>query len=75
LAATLDIEYSIVEKSILSRLHAQFTVVLSGVEAMPLSTTASELAPVSAVAGTSNNVETIVLPVATPMLLRSCVRA
>lgn len=55
--------------STLSRAHGQFTVVLTGVEAMPLATTTSELAPASAPVGTSKKVETIVPPVATPMLL------
>ena len=47
----------------------QFTVTLTGAEAIPLATTASELAPVSVTDGTSNEVDTMVLPVATPMLL------
>jgi hypothetical protein len=53
----------------------QFTVTLTGAEAMPLATTASELAPVSVTDGTSNEVDTMVLPVATPMLLWPWVRA
>lgn len=52
-----------------SRDRFQFTVTLTGTEAMPLATTVSELAPVSVFAGTLNIVETIALPVATPILL------
>ena len=52
-----------------NRERTQFTVTLSGADAMPLATTASELAPLSVPAGTSNWVETMALPVATPMLL------
>ncbi len=53
----------------------QFTVTLIGFEAMPFATTASELGPVSIEAGTSKLVETIFDPVATPIVLWSCVRA
>jgi hypothetical protein len=42
---------------------------------MPLATTDSLLAPVSMSTGTSNFVDTIALPVATPIELWSCVRA
>ena len=48
---------------------------LTGAEAMPLATTTSEPAPVSVTDGTSNEVDTGVLPVATPMLLWPWVRA
>jgi hypothetical protein len=44
---------------------AQFTVMVTGSEAIPFATTTSELAPVSIVIGTSNEVETEVAPVAT----------
>src|ERR1017187_7303917 len=47
----------------------QFTVTLTAGDGMPFATTSSELAPVSIVAGTSNLVETIALPVATPIVL------
>ena len=53
----------------------QFTTTDTGLEAMPLAITTSELAPVSALLGTSNEVETTLPPVATPMVLGSCVRA
>ena len=53
----------------------QFTVTLTGADAMPLATTLSELAPASVAIETSNKVETMVLPVATPMLLWLWVRA
>ena len=53
----------------------QFTVILTFLEGMPLATTSSELAPVSIPAGTSKLVETVVLRVATPMVLWSCVFA
>jgi hypothetical protein len=46
-------------------------VTLAGDEAMPLATTASVLAPVSAPVGTSKLVETVALPVATPIELWS----
>ena len=51
------------------------TVTLTGADAMPLATTTSELAPVSIFAGTSNSVDTTALPVATPIVLWSWVRA
>lgn len=47
----------------------QFTTTVTGLDAIPLATTTSELAPVSALIGTSNEVETTLLPVATPMVL------
>lgn len=54
---------------------SQFTTTDTGLETMPLAITTNELAPVSALLGTSNEVETTVPPVATPMVLGSCVRA
>ena len=50
-------------------------VTATGLDAIPLATTSILLAPVSAVAGTSNMVETLALPVATAIVLWSCVRA
>src|SRR5437588_8209607 len=44
-------------------------VTLAGDEAMPLATTTSVLAPVSAPAGTSKFVDTVAMPVATPIEL------
>ena len=51
------------------------TVTLTGADGMPLATTTRLLAPVSAVFGTSKLVDTIFVPVATPMVLGLCVRA
>ena len=47
----------------------QFTVTANGVEPIPLATTCKVLAPVSIEAGTSTCVETVALPVATPIVL------
>ena len=55
--------------------EAQFTVMLAGWEGIPFATTSSLLAPVSMPEGTSKLVETDALPVATPIVLWSCVRA
>jgi hypothetical protein len=52
-----------------------FTVMVTGLEGIPFATTSRELLPVSAVAGTSKFVETFAAPVATPIVLWSCVRA
>ncbi len=51
------------------------TVTFTGAEAMPLATTLSMLAPNLRFAGTSKCVDTRSLPVATPIVLWSCVRA
>jgi hypothetical protein len=48
---------------------------LTAFDGIPFATTTSELAPVSIVAGTSKLVETMALPVATAMVLWSCVLA
>ena len=53
---------------------SQFTVTAATAEGIPLATTKSWLGPVSMFAGTSNSVETALLPVATAMVLWSCVR-
>ena len=53
----------------------QFTRTATGFEVMPLATTTSELSPASALVGTSNEVETTLVPVATPIVLWPCVRA
>ena len=47
----------------------------TGVDGTPLATTTSVLAPVSVLDDTSKCVETCALPVATPIVLWSCVRA
>ena len=52
-----------------------FTVMLAGWEGIPFATTSSVLAPVSAPEGTSKLVDTIADPVATPIVLWSCVLA
>jgi hypothetical protein len=59
---------------LMSQSH-QLTVTLIATEPMPLATTASELTPVSVSGETVNCVDTMVLPVATPMLLWPWVRA
>jgi hypothetical protein len=46
-----------------------------GCEGMPLATTSSVLLPRSIVVGTWNLAETILVPVATPIVLKSCVVA
>ena len=51
------------------KLNFYCTVTLTGVEAMPFATTTRLLAPVSAVLGTSNIVETILGPVAIPIVV------
>ena len=51
---------------------AYSTVMETGDDGMPFAITTSELVPVSMFAGTSKLVETVVLPVATPMVLGSC---
>ena len=48
---------------------------LTALEGMPFATTTTELAPVSIPLGTSKLVETVALPVATLMVLWSCVFA
>ena len=52
-----------------ARRHSQFTVTVAGADAMPLATTISKLAPVSVPGGTANEVETILLLVATAIVL------
>ncbi len=54
---------------------SQFTVTATGAEGMPLATTTSVLAPVSVALETSKWVDTGALPVATAIVLWSCVRA
>jgi hypothetical protein len=49
--------------------QAYCTVTATGLDGIPFATTTSELAPLSIFAGTSKWVETILLPVATPMVL------
>jgi hypothetical protein len=51
-----------------------FTFTQYAGERMPLATTNSALIPVSALAGTSNWVDTFLLPVATAIVLWLCVR-
>ena len=51
------------------------TVTLTTEDGMPFDTTCKVRAPVSIVVGTSKCVETLAVPVATPMLLWSWVRA
>lgn len=51
------------------------TVTATATEGMPFATTTNELAPVSIVAGTSKFVDTVAVPVATPMVLWSWVLA
>jgi hypothetical protein len=46
-----------------------FRVTLTGFDGMPFATTTSVLAPVAAPVGTSKLVETVVDPVATPIVL------
>jgi hypothetical protein len=48
---------------------------LTAVDGIPFATTTSELAPVSIPEGTSKLVDTVALPVATPMVLWSWVLA
>jgi hypothetical protein len=56
------------------RVRASYwTLILCGAEGMPFATTYNLLGPNSMSAGTSNFVDTSALPVATPMLLWSCV--
>ena len=50
-------------------------VIFLAAEGMPFATTYNLLAPASTLAGTSNFVDTGVVPVATPMVLWSCVFA
>ena len=52
-------------------LRSYLMVTLTGLDAMPLVTTSNWLAPFSILAGTSNSVETMTDPVATPMELKS----
>ena len=47
----------------------QFTVIDTGDDGIPFAMTTSELAPVSVSEGTSKFVDTLLLPVATPMVL------
>ena len=54
---------------------SQFTVTATGAEGMPLATTTSVLGPVSVALETSKWVDTGALPVATAIVLWSCVRA
>ena len=56
-------------------LPRQFTVIDTEADGIPLAITTSVLAPVSMPDGTSKLVETGVLPVATPIVLWSWVRA
>src|SRR5271154_2210574 len=49
------------------------TVTLTFFDGMPFATTSNTLAPVSIPEGTSKFVNTVVVPVATPMVLWSCV--
>lgn len=51
------------------------TVTETGCDGIPFATTSSWLAPFSMPEGTSKFVETVVFPVATPIVLWSCVRA
>jgi hypothetical protein len=53
----------------------QFTVTDTAADGIPFAITTSVLAPVSAPLGTSKFVETVALPVATPIVLWSWVRA
>ena len=53
----------------------QFTVTDTGADGIPFAITTSVLAPVSAFDGTSKFVETVLFPVATPIVLWSCVLA
>ena len=46
------------------------TVMVTGMDGMPLATTSSVLSPVSMSVGTSNQVETMAEPVATPIVLK-----
>ena len=52
----------------------QFTVTDTGADGIPFAITTSVLAPVSAFDGTSKFVETVLFPVATPIVLWSWVR-
>jgi hypothetical protein len=57
------------------RLRSRYcTATATGFDAIPLATTTSMLAPVSMPFGTSKFVDTIFLPVATPIVLWPCVR-
>jgi len=56
-----------------SYLAAALMVTFTGFEGIPFATTNSSLVPAGTVEGMSNSVETIVDPVATPMVLWLCV--
>ena len=53
----------------------QFTITDTELDGIPFAITTNVLAPVSMPEGTSKFVDTVLLPVATPIVLWSCVRA